>query len=94
MNGGEAQRNRLLEASMANGPQEWPSKPLFSMVNDAVTTAMVFSELTAQPRHIVSDEEYCRADEAAYIAKMALLEFLWEHHGITRSMVRNLGGIL
>lgn len=42
----------------------------------------------------ISDEEYNRADEAAFDALGTLLDHLLNEHGITRAEARQLGRVL
>ena len=79
---------RMLDASMGRAPS------LRVLVARAVQTADAFSALTAQPRDAVTDADYCRADEAAFDAKQALLACLMVDHGIARELAYKMGGVL
>ena len=91
MNGGEAQRNRLLEASMA-GPSRQTT--LAALIDEHASASAALSAILAEPSVRVSEDEYSRADNREFDAKQAVLTFLWANHGITRAMARKLGDIL
>ena len=71
-----------------------PTPSLRALANRAVQTADALSALNAQPREAVTDYEYCRADEAAFDAKQALLACLLVDHNIPRELAYKLGGVL
>ena len=60
----------------------------------AVNAANALQAITSQPREAHTDEEYLRADEAAFAARKALLDHLLIHHAIDRDLAAKIGGVL
>ena len=87
MSGGEAQRNRLLEASMAG--------------NECIPTTLKRLEAAISARdtlnglsYYASEIEFAEADKRSLEARDTVLNHLLDAHGITRAMARNLGDLL
>ena len=88
-----AQTARLLAVANDDArPFFQPS--LRQLASAAVEAADALQAITAKPREAHTDEEYLRADEAAFEARKALLDHLLIHHAIDRDLAAKIGGVL
>ncbi|MDE2434701.1 MAG: hypothetical protein KGM49_00440 [Sphingomonadales bacterium] len=89
-----AQRARLdAYAAKEIAAKAWGKPSLRAMIERAAAASDNLLALQGMG-DAISDAQYCRADEAAYEARAALLDHLFTEHGVGRALARKLGDVL